>query len=411
MKVINLISRIIVGAVFVFSGFVKAVDPLGSTYKFSDYFSAFGMAFLNPVALPLAILLSSTEFLVGISLLFGYRYRLATWILVIFMSFFTVLTLILAITNPVSDCGCFGDAIILTNWETFFKNICLLPFAIFIFFYRTKITALYSALKEWLFVALYATIIVMLQFYSLRHLPPMDFRPYSIGTYIPDKMMIPEAAPLDEYKTYLYYEKDGRIEEFNEENYPWQDTTWKFVESKHVLVRKGYEPLIHDFTMYDDDGYDHIEAMLADKGYTFLLVSHNLAKADMSGLEKADLLATSAYNYNYSFYCLTASPKPEIDEISLSLGLQYPFLTSDEIALKTIIRSNPGLLLIKEGVIVNKWHYRDFPDPEELNTINLSQSLTRLRKDSERSTVFYFIAFLFLVALSIRVLFPDRSLE
>lgn len=411
MKVINLIIRIVVGAVFIFSGFVKAVDPLGSTYKFSDYFSAFGISFLNPVALPLAILLSSTEFLVGISLLFGYKYRLASWILVICMSFFTVLTLILAITNPVSDCGCFGDAIIMTNWQTFFKNVCLLPFTIIIFLLRNKEPVYYSSPKEWVFIALFATIITGLQAYSLRHLPPLDFRPYSIGTYIPDKMMFPEDAPLDEYRTYLYYEKNGRIEEFTEENFPWQDTSWTFVDSKHRLIKKGYEPPIHDFNMFDDNGYDHTEGVLANQGYTFLLVSHNLAKADKNGLENANNLAASAYMNNYSFYCLTASSKPEVEEISSALELQFSFFTTDEIALKTIIRSNPGLLLIKEGVVIDKWHYGDFPDPEELNYAYMAKSLTRLRKDNEITTIFYFVAFVFLIALSIRFFFPVRSLE
>jgi uncharacterized membrane protein YphA (DoxX/SURF4 family) len=411
MKVINLISRIIVGVVFIFSSFVKAVDPIGSTLKFTDYFIAFGIPFLNPLALPMAILLSSTEFLVGISLLFGYKYRFASWILIVFMSFFTILTLILAITNPVTDCGCFGDAIIMTNWQTFFKNVCILPFSIIIFFFRNRMPALYSSLKEWVFIALYATIIVVLQFYSLRHLPPLDFRPYSIGTYITDKMTIPEDKPIDEYRTYLYYEKDGRVEEFTEENFPWQDTSWKFIESKHVLIKKGYEPPIHDFTMYDDNGYDHTEVVLADEGYTFLLISDNLAKADINGLEKSILLASSAYANNHSFYCLTASSSQEVEEISSSLALQYSFYTTDEIALKTIIRSNPGLLLIKEGVIINKWHYRDFPDPEEMSSELLAKSLTRLRKDSELTTVFYFVAFVFLIALSIRFFFPVRSLE
>jgi len=172
MKILNLISRIIVGAVFIFSGFVKAVDPLGLTYKFSDYFIAFGIQFLDPIALPLAILLSSTEFLIGISLFFGYRYKLASWILIIFMSFFTILTFILALTNPVADCGCFGDAIIMTNWQTFFKNLCLLPFTVIIFVYRGEVTILYSSLKEWIFISspIYRTYVLLFCFVLLYHM-------------------------------------------------------------------------------------------------------------------------------------------------------------------------------------------------------------------------------------------------
>jgi len=411
MKILNLISRIIVGAVFIFSGFVKAVDPLGLTYKFSDYFIAFGIQFLDPIALPLAILLSSTEFLIGISLFFGYRYKLASWILIIFMSFFTILTFILALTNPVADCGCFGDAIIMTNWQTFFKNLCLLPFTVIIFVYRGEVTILYSSLKEWIFMFIYAIVIIFLQAYSLRHLPPLDFRPYSIGTYIPEKMVVPEDAPMDEYRTYLYYEKDGKVKEFTEENYPWQDTSWKFVDSKHVLVKKGYEPPIHDFSMFDEYDYDNTESVLENRGYTLLLISHNLPKANKYGLKSANKLAVSASDNNWLFYCLTASSKPEVEDLSKSLDLEYRFFTTDEIALKTIIRSNPGLILIKEGIIINKWHFRDFPDPEELNSVYMAQSLTKLRKDSERTTEFFFVSFVFLIALSIRFFIPVRFLD
>jgi len=411
MKLLNFISRIITGSVFIFSGFVKAVDPLGLTYKFSDYFIAFGIQFLEPIALPLAILLSSVEFLIGISLFFGYKYKLAAWILVIFMSFFTVLTFILALTNPVSDCGCFGDAIILTNWQTFFKNLCILPFTFIIFIYRKKISGLYPILNEWIFLGVFAIVIIILQIYSLRHLPPVDFRPYSIGTYIPGKMIVPEGAPVDEYKTYLYYEKDGKVKEFTDENFPWQDTTWKFVESKHVLVKKGYEPPIHDFTMIDEYGYDHSEIVLADKGYSLLLITDNLSKANKEALKYANKLAVAAESNNWSFYCLNASSESEVEEIKRSLELDYQCLTTDEITLKTIIRSNPGLMLIKEGIIIDKWHFRDFPAPEELNSTFMAQSLTSLRKESERSLIFYFIAFIFLIALSMQLFFPVRSLE
>jgi uncharacterized membrane protein YphA (DoxX/SURF4 family) len=406
MKVLIRISRIITGAVFVFSGFVKAVDPLGSTYKFTDYFIAFHLQFLEPIALPLAIMLSSIEFLIGISMLFGYRYRLASWGLLIFMSFFTILTFILALTNPVSDCGCFGDAIILTNWQTFFKNIILLPFVILIFIFRNKTNALHPDITEWIYLSVFALLIVIFQIRALRHLPLLDFRPYSVGTHIPDKMIIPTNKPLDEYKTYLYYEKDGQVREFNEENFPWQDTTWKFVDSKHVLFKKGYEPPIHDLTMEDENGNDHTDAILSDPNYNMLLISYNLPLADDEGLKMANKLATACFNNNCSFYCLTASSRNEIEEISQALDLNFNFYTTDEIVLKTIIRSNPGLVLLKEGTILGKWHYRDYPDLINTGGSYLSYSLDQAERNQERLVILFLGAFVLLIAAVIRMTGP-----
>lgn len=406
MRILISISRIIAGAVFIFSGFVKAVDPLGSTYKFTDYFIAFHIPFLESVALPLAIILSSIEFLIGISMLFGYRYRLASWTLLIFMSFFTILTFILALTNPVSDCGCFGDAIIMTNWQTFIKNTILLPFVILIFIFRKRIVPLHPDITEWINLSVFALLIVTFQIRALRHLPLLDFRPYSVGTHIPDKMIIPEGAPTDEYETYLYYEKDGQIREFDEENFPWQDSTWKFVDSKHILIKKGYEPPIHDLSIMDENGNDHTETIMNEPDYVMLLISYNLPMADEAGLKIADELAASCFNNNCSFYCITASSRNEIEEISDVLDLNFDFYTTDETVLKTIIRSNPGLVLLKEGTVLGKWHYRDYPDLMNTGGNYLAYSLDQARRNEERLVVLFMGALILLMAAVIRLTAP-----
>ena len=328
MKTLLSISRLIAGAVFIFSGFVKAVDPMGSFYKFNDYFTAFHIQFLEPIALPLAVTLSSLEFLIGISMLIGYRYRIASWALLLFMVFFTILTLMLALTNPVSDCGCFGDAIVLTNWQTFIKNIILLPFVIFIFIYRKSINPSYPASSEWIYLSVFAVLIIGFQIHALRHLPLLDFRPYKTGTNIPEKMVIPEGAPGNEYKTYLYYEKDGVVKEFNEENFPWQDSTWKFVDSKNVLVRKGYEPPVHDFSVTDRNGDDITDMLLKDPGYSMLLIAGKIKEADETGLQRANDLAALCAGNNCKFYCLTASSGKEIYEVKSALMLDYDFYTT-----------------------------------------------------------------------------------
>ena len=222
MNTFRSFSRIITGIVFIFSGFVKGVDPLGSTYKFTDYFNAFHLGFLEPVALPLAVFLSSTELVLGITLLIGYRMRVTAWVLLLFMSFFTILTLILALTNPVTDCGCFGDALILTNWQTFFKNIVLMIFVLVIFTGRFKYSTIRQPLTEWIVVAFFFAATVIFSLYNYMHLPVLDFRPYSIGTNIREGMTIPEGAPEDVYSTELIYKnkKTGQEKSFTLENFP-----------------------------------------------------------------------------------------------------------------------------------------------------------------------------------------------
>ena len=221
MKIIRSLARIIVGIVFVFSGFVKAVDPLGSTYKFIDYFNDFGMEFLVPLAFPLAVVLSSLELVMGISFLFGYRMKLVSWAVLLFMSFFTVLTFILAIYNPVSDCGCFGDALILTNWQTFWKNIIFMLFTIIVFSGRNSFPSIRGAIAEWGILAFFFSGAIGLSSYCNNHLPILDFRPYKVGTHIPTASAIPDGAPADVYDTRLYYRniENGKVTKTKKDGY------------------------------------------------------------------------------------------------------------------------------------------------------------------------------------------------
>jgi uncharacterized membrane protein YphA (DoxX/SURF4 family) len=405
-NIISFISRLILGIVFIFSGFVKGVDPLGSTYKFTDYFNAFNIGFLEPFALVLAIILAAAEFSIGVSLLFRFRYRIGVWAVLVFMSFFTIITFILALTNPVSDCGCFGDAIIMTNWQTFFKNLILLPFVLHIFWFRASRKDVFTPPFSWLALMVFTLVFLGIEFHAYRHLPMLDFRPYSVGTNIPEKMSMPEGAPQDEIKTFLYYEKEGTVEEFTEDNFPWEDTTWTYVDSKHILVKKGYEPPIHDFTIVDETDTDITSALLSDEGYSFLLVAAHLEDADTEALNYASRLAAWCGQAGHSFYCTTASGEQEIEEIRQTLDPAFGFHTTDEITLKTIVRSNPGLLLIKEGSILAKWAYRDFPDIEEFEDI-LPSLMSNNRKASENRMLGFFIVLFLLIAAGVHLFLPQ----
>lgn len=369
MKFLLNICRILIGLVFIFSGFVKGIDPLGSDYKFTDYFNAFGMSWMNFSALFFSFLLSMAEFIIGICLFLNIKTKLASWGALLFMAVFTPLTLILAIKNPVTDCGCFGDALVLTNWETFFKNIILLVMVLLVFFNRKRFKSIFNVLEQ--SVILTGSIIFMfcIEMYSYRHLPILDFRPYAVGANITEGMTIPEGAPHDEYSTTLKYKNKntGEIKEFDESNFPWQDTlNWEFHSSSQKLLKEGYKAPIHDFVIEHPEYGDITEEVLNDDDYTFLVVSYKLSKASAEAQDKLNKLAAYASENGYRFYGLTASNADEITDFVHKYNVNYSFCATDEIQLKTVIRSNPGLVLLKKGTIIDKWGHRDIPDADEL---------------------------------------------
>lgn len=382
--------RFLLAAAFIFSGFVKAVDPLGSQYKIQDYLTAFGMISWFPSFFPLlgGILLSAVEFSIGIFLFFGIRRNFATTGALILIFFMTPLTLYLALFNPVSDCGCFGDAWVLTNWETFGKNVVLLIAAISTFWGRKMLIRFVTQKMEWL-VSLYTALFVSaLSFYCLSSLPILDFRPYKIGKNIWDDMNIPEGAKPSVYESLFTLEKNGQRKEFTLDNYP--DSTWTFVDTRTILKEEGYEPPIHDFSIQEmSTGDDITEDVLTDMGYTFLLVAHRIEEADDSNIDLINEIYDYSVEHGYRFYCLTSSPEEQVEQWKDKTGAEYPFCQMDDITLKTMIRSNPGLMLIRNGQILNKWSDEDMPDEyvltDELEKIPLGQ----LKVESDSYTTGY----------------------
>ena len=367
-KILLNLCALLLGLVFVFSGFVKAVDPLGTCYKIQDYIEAFGLAKVVPDFLPLmlSIALCCLEFLIGIMLLLRVRRRIATILVLLMMVVMTPLTFYLALTNPISDCGCFGDALVLTNWQTFYKNVVLLIGAIVVFIGYNQLTPILSPKKEWMVTSWSLVFILGIAFYGLYYLPLFDFRPYKIGVNIPQAMEIPEGAELSKYDTRFVLEKGGEKREFGLDDYP--DSTWTFVESKTVLVKQGFEPPIHDFSLMDlETGEDMTANVLEHEGYTFLLVVHRVEEADDSDIDLVNEVYDFSVEYGYHFYALTSSPEEEIMLWRERTGAEYDFFLADDITLKTIIRSNPGLMLLKDGTILNKWSNRDLPDEFVMN--------------------------------------------
>jgi hypothetical protein len=368
MKLIKHAARILFGIVFAFSGFVKGIDPWGSAYKFTDYFNAMGLESLLWAAFPLGVLLAFAEFAIGVAFIFNWRMRFFSWIGLLFMAFFTPLTLWIAIKNPVTDCGCFGDALVISNWETFYKNLVFIALAIIVVINRKwfseQVRSNIPTFASLTVFVIYFALVV----YSYRHLPLIDFRAYKVGTNIPEAMRIPEDAPQEEYENSFYYKNKntGEIEKFTEENYPWQDTVnWAYHDMESKLIQEGYEPPIHDFTIETPEGDNIADFFLYDENYVFILVAHNLKKTDTSNQDEINTLANWAMEKGFSFICLTSSLPDETISFAEQNNAAYEFFNTDEITLKTMIRSNPGLLVIKDGTVLGKWHYNDIPNPEE----------------------------------------------
>ena len=359
------LSRLLIATVFIFSGFVKTNDPVGTQYKIEDYLQALHLGgILPPIAvLGLSVGLAILEFSLGIFMLFGAKRLITSRLILAIMLVMTPLTLWLALADPISDCGCFGDAVVLTNWQTFWKNIVLLTAAIIVAKWPTQMFRLVAETNQWIvvnYVILFDLVIATICLYDR---PMFDFRPYHIGANIQKGMEIPEGAEKPVFETTFTMEKNGEQREFSLENYP--DTSWTFVSSQTVTIKEGYVPPIHDFSINTANGDDITDEVLNDSSYVFLLVAPHLEDADDSRLDLLNELYEYAQEHSYPFYGLTASGEKAIARWRDMTGAEYEFCQTDETTLKTIIRSNPGLLLLKNGTIIQKWSSNDLPEIDE----------------------------------------------
>ena len=382
-RLIASISRTLLGLVFIFSGAVKAIDPLGTVYKIEDYLKAFGGFFteLLPLAEVAAWGLIILELLLGVCMLLNIRTQWTSWLALLFYLVMTPLTLYIALTNPVSDCGCFGDAIVLTNWQTFWKNVVLITLAILLVVLRKHTRQLWSNWMEVVLTTL--TIIAAIAFmtWTRLHLPIKDFRPYKIGNHLPTLMEYPEDAEHDQYDISFVYEKDGVEQTFTLENYPKDDSTWTFVRQDSRLIKKGYEPPIHDLEILNADYEDLTWDILESEEPITLVVMYDLAKADKKQMAKVEAFASNLSPLASSpdrliasssdtlplegklggaFYILTGSGTDDI----INFCLEYPTLsdyicTCDPVTLKTIVRANPGVIVLQNGIVIDKYNLRD----------------------------------------------------
>ena len=402
------IARIIVGAVFTFSGFVKAIDPWGFTYKIQDYLAAMGdaMTIFSDLAFAGAVVLSAIELVVGLCLIFGIRTKESSWIAALLMLFMTPLTLWIALENPVQDCGCFGDALIINNWTTFWKNVVLCIFIAYLLFQAKNFKSTISTQKQWLFVGYSLIFSIALSIYCYCYLPIIDFRPYHIGANIEEGMSIPDDAEQDIYDIKLIYERNGEQQIVSLEEYDQLDSTWQFVDQQTTLIKKGYEPPIHDFTIDTEEDGDITEEILADDNYTFIIVAYDLTLMNRSEEVMNQLrdLAEFADEQNYRCILLTASIPTDIEKFKEELDSDNViFATTDKITLKTIVRDNPGVLLIKDATIFNKWCVNTLPEFEQ--PLESSEFATIANPHETQNVLLVILFYLFPIAI---VMFFDK---
>ncbi len=358
MKALTNISRFLVGVLFIFSGFIKANDAVGFSYKLVEYFEVFGTHFLIPVALPLAMFICIFEMILGFTLLIGARTNLTLWLLLLMIVFFLFLTFYSAYFNKVTSCGCFGDAIPLTPWESFTKDAVLLVFIIILFIGKENIQPIFGPRMENALIVMAFIAAIAFPIYTYNFLPVIDFRPYAIGKNIPEQT---KGVP-DQLK-YFYKLKDkatGETKEFDKfpDNY---EQFYDYVDSRQDVVKKGIDPKIKDFSISTLDGDDYTQEIIENPEYNFLLICYDLEKTEKDAFGKINDLATLCKQDHIKFIALTGSTKEQVEQFKKEVNTTIDFYSTDGTVLKTMVRSNPGLMLLKGGTVQDMWHYHTLP--------------------------------------------------
>ncbi len=358
MKKLTNVARVLVGFLFIFSGLIKANDSVGFAYKLVEYFEVFQIHFLVPIALPLAMFICIFEMVLGFTLLMGARTKLTLWLLLLMIVFFTFLTFYSAYYQKVLSCGCFGDAIPLTPWQSFTKDLILLVLILLLFAGKRYINRFFKPNWENRLLLLILISTIAFPIYTYNYLPVKDFRPYAIGKNIPEQT---KGVP-DEVKFYytLKNKKTGEVNEFDHWPEKW-DLMYDYISPRTEILKKGIDPKIKDFTISDLNGSDYTQDIIENPNYNFLLICYDLGKTNKDVFGKITDFATLCKQDNVPFIVLTSSTKQQIEKFKQETKTNVIFYTSDATVLKTMIRSNPGLMMLKGGTVIDMWHYHSFP--------------------------------------------------
>lgn len=369
MKWLTQISRILVGVLFIISGLIKANDTLGFSYKLLEYFEIFNTQFLNPFAVTLSIIICIFEIVSGVALLLGIYNKLNAWLLLLLIIFFTLLTGYSAITHKVTDCGCFGDALKLTPFTSFMKDVVLLILIIFIFIGTSFIKPIFPLPISNIALSVSFLVSVAFTLYTYFFLPVKDFLPYKIGNNIQELTLVPEGAPKDVVEMVFIYEKSGQQFEFKADQLPEDLDAYNFVDRKDVVIQKGFTPPIHDFKIYDKAGIELTDSFFNNSDYKLVLVQTKLEKS-REGLEsKIKQLSSDWIGSGRAFWALTSSNLETADAYVNEHQLNFSYHNMDDIPLKSMVRSNPGVILLKGNVVVKKWSAYQIPTWETLQKL------------------------------------------
>ncbi|GAA0886940.1 MULTISPECIES: BT_3928 family protein [Sphingobacterium] len=375
--------RIFTGLLFIFSGFIKANDPTGFGYKLQEYFEVFHLTAFNEYATAIAVVICGFEILLGALLLLGVYANTVAWGLLLLILFFTFLTFYSAFFEVVTSCGCFGDAIPLTPWQSFSKDLVLLALILIIFFNRKQLRSIIKGSGNQ-FVATVITAIISLGIgiYTVNYLPFIDFLPYKVGNNLPSLMVLPEGKQGDLFEQIytMKNKKTGETKKVNDKVYMadklWEDESWEIIgEPESKLVKKGYDIPIPDLLITDADGADHTQEIIANPYYNLVIVAKDLSSANIDAIQKINQTAiqlTKDYN-GLRVVLLTASASKDAQYLSDKMQLIAEIFYADLIPLKSMVRANPGVLLLKGGNVVGKWHYNNFPDAKTIEDKFLSK--------------------------------------
>lgn len=375
-KIALTFSRWFVGVLFIFSGLIKANDPLGFGYKLQEYFEVFHLTFLSNWATGIAIILCVLEIVLGALLLFGFWRNQVTKGLLALIIFFTFLTFVSAAFKVVTSCGCFGDAIPLTPWQSFTKDLILLVMIIYLFIHRTKIEPITVNVAWQKRLALLVLLVSLLfGLFTYNFLPILDFLPYKIGSSIPESMKIPEGETPDEFLI-MYQLKNkatGETKTMSDKDYlkleVWKDNNWEVVGNpEKKLIKKGYDVKIKDLLIADASGTDYTKEIVENPYYSLVVVAYDLKNTNENAISAANALALNAADqFNIRTVLLTSNSAQDADAFSKRMKLFMEVFYADAVPLKSMVRANPGILLLKNGVIIDKWHYHNLPSFNELS--------------------------------------------
>ena len=361
MKLLTTFFRYFVGSLFIFSGLIKLNDPVGFSFKLEEYFgpTVFDIDFLIPTVLPMAIFIVIVEVVLGVFLIIGFKKNITIWSLLLMIIFFTFLTWYSAYFNKVTDCGCFGDAIKLTPWESFTKDVVLLVMISFLYFNKNLIKPLLKPPTENYVIVFSLISCILITYRVLNHLPILDFRAYKIGDNLLTNMSIPENAPKAVQEFKWTFNVNGQKEIFiTNGSYPEINGEYIGVETK--IIEEGFQPPILDFSIESDK--ENLTNFYLEKDRLLIVVSYDLNSANLDGLSKLKELSENAHNEGYTVIGLSASGDIDKNRIKSLYDLQFDFFLCDEKVLKTMVRSNPGVLSLKKATVMQKVHWEDIED-------------------------------------------------